>query len=65
MAEDLEQWEEKLRILSQSEIKWGAMALPIHLADAMGDVRRETVMHLGLGDESCNIKSPGEGEWYV
>ncbi|KAI0898651.1 hypothetical protein F4806DRAFT_494311 [Annulohypoxylon nitens] len=62
MAEDLDQWEEKLRILSQSEIKWGAMALPIHLADAMGDVRRETVMHLGLGDESCNIKSPGEGE---
>ncbi|KAI1090732.1 hypothetical protein F5B19DRAFT_462055 [Rostrohypoxylon terebratum] len=65
MAEDLEQWEEKLRIVSQSELRWGAMPLPSYLAEAMDDVRRETVMHLGFGDESCNIRSPGEGEWCV
>ncbi|KAI2464485.1 hypothetical protein F4781DRAFT_436394 [Annulohypoxylon bovei var. microspora] len=65
MAEDLGRWEERLRKLSQSELKWGAMPLPAHLSEAMGGVSRGPVMHLGFGDESTIIRSPEEGEWYV
>ncbi|OTA86766.1 hypothetical protein M434DRAFT_15696 [Hypoxylon sp. CO27-5] len=65
MAEDLDDWEQKLRELSQSKLKWGAMPLPNDLAEAVNIESGEIVMHLGFGDEFANIRSPQEGGLYV
>ncbi|KAI1100503.1 hypothetical protein F4804DRAFT_344695 [Jackrogersella minutella] len=64
MTDDFEEHEQKLRELSQSELKWGVLPLPDHLAE-VNDESGRTVMHLGFGDESANIRSPEGGGWYV
>ncbi|KAI1395263.1 hypothetical protein F4819DRAFT_478975 [Hypoxylon fuscum] len=65
VAEDTEDWEQKLQELSRSKLKWGAMLLPDHLAEATNDGSGRQVMHLGFGGESHDVTSPIEGEWYV
>ncbi|KAI0116976.1 hypothetical protein F4814DRAFT_459219 [Daldinia grandis] len=57
--------EEMLRELSQSKLKWGATSLPSDLAEVMSEEGGNTVMHLGFGGESSDVRSPEEGELYV
>ncbi|KAI0843049.1 hypothetical protein F5Y06DRAFT_292035 [Hypoxylon sp. FL0890] len=64
-AEDLEGWERRLRELSRSKLRWGAMPLPNDLARALSNESGETVVQLGFGDKSANIRSSQEGGRYV
>ncbi|KAI0382068.1 hypothetical protein F5Y04DRAFT_270683 [Hypomontagnella monticulosa] len=62
---ELDDWEDRLRELSRSKLKWGAMPLSNDMAEAVDDGRGRSVMHLGFGGESTIIREPIEGEWYV
>lgn len=51
--------------LTQRKLRWGAVALPRHLAESIAQEDGKVVLHLGFGGEEHNIGEPEDGQYYA
>ncbi|KAI1172874.1 hypothetical protein F4777DRAFT_559812 [Nemania sp. FL0916] len=51
--------------LAKRKIRWGAMALPGNLAEAISPEDGTAILHLGFGGEEHDVKEPLDGGFYL